>query len=75
MIQAAKEKNLEIWLGIMVSSQLGCTQTFHLSPLAQFGDLDGGMLVESPFEGGFTWSSDGELVAVEGKGLCIRKRE
>ena len=44
---------MDIWLGIMISSWLGCAQTFMLAPLANFGDLDGGNIVFSPFTEGY----------------------
>jgi hypothetical protein len=37
----------------MVSSWLGCTQTYMLAPLASFGDIDGGFIMKSPFQAGF----------------------
>lgn len=48
-IMKAREAQMDIWLGIMISSWLGCAQTFMLAPLANFGDLDGGNIVFSPF--------------------------
>lgn len=48
-ILKAQEIGLTVWLGIMISSQLGCAQTFQLSPFCEYGDLDGGLLVYSPF--------------------------
>lgn len=64
---------MEIWLGIMISSWLGCTQTYMLAPFAHYGDLDGGLLVHSPFEGGFKSLSNGVLEPIEGKGLAIKE--
>ena len=48
----------------MVSSWLGCTQTYMLAPLANYGDLDGGYIVHSPFTAGFKSKPDGHLVSV-----------
>lgn len=60
----AKQANMEIWLGTMVSSWQGCTQTYMLAPFAHYGDLDGGLLVYSLFQGGFLWTPDGVLSPV-----------
>jgi hypothetical protein len=51
-------------LGSMVSSQLGCTQTYSLHPLAEYLDVDGSLLLEKPIiEGGFSWGEKGFLVS------------
>lgn len=34
--------------GTMVSTQLGCTQTFQFYPLAHFLDVDGALLTKTP---------------------------
>lgn len=49
-------------LGSMVSTHLGCTQTYSLHPLTQFLDVDGALLVREPqLEGGFMWKNGGFL--------------
>lgn len=70
--RSAKEAKLEIWLGIMISSWLGCAQTYMLAPFSHYGDLDAGLLVWSPFAGGFESTPDGILLPVQGTGLAIR---
>ena len=56
--------------GSMVSTQLGCTQSFQLYPLSNYFDIDGSLLVKSPsFSGGFTWGADGLLIRMGNKGL------
>ena len=43
--------------GSMVSTQLGCTQTYMLAPLCTYMDIDGSLLVKTPkISGGFTWN-------------------
>jgi L-alanine-DL-glutamate epimerase-like enolase superfamily enzyme len=44
----AKELGLEVMLGSMVSTHLGCTQTFSLHPLTRYLDVDGALLVKQP---------------------------
>lgn len=63
-----QQNNIEIMLGSMVSTHLGCTQTYQLKPLARWLDVDGSLLVESPvMEGGFKWGNNGYLVMPETK--------
>lgn len=42
----AKKRGLEVMLGSMVSTHLGCSQTYGLYPLAQYLDIDGALLVK-----------------------------
>lgn len=61
-IITAKENNLKIWLGCMVSSRLSCTCSAHLLSLSEIGgDLDGDLLVKEEsqiFRGGFAWLNE-----------------
>jgi L-alanine-DL-glutamate epimerase-like enolase superfamily enzyme len=41
----AKKFNIEVMLGSMVSTHLGCNQTYCLYPLTQWLDVDGSLLV------------------------------
>ncbi|KAL9648674.1 hypothetical protein ABK040_016302 [Willaertia magna] len=58
-IDEAKQLNLKIWLGCMVSSRLSCTCSAHLMSLSEIGgDLDGDLLVNESsqlFNNGFEW--------------------
>lgn len=50
MIHAARGLGLEIMLGCFVESSLGISAAAHLSPLAQWADLDGAALLrDDPF--------------------------
>ncbi len=52
MIQLARSLNLKIMLGCMVESALGITAAAHLSPLVNWADLDGNLLIKNdPFHG------------------------
>ena len=52
MIHTARACGLQILLGCMVSSSVSTTAAAHLSPLVDFADLDGHLLVTSdPWEG------------------------
>ena len=52
MIHTAKSLGLKVMLGCMIESSLGITAAAHLSPLANWIDLDGSLLLrEDPFHG------------------------
>lgn len=58
----AREENMEVMLGSMVTTHLGATQTYCLYPLTQFLDTDGSLLVGDPsVKGGFEWGKNGYL--------------
>jgi L-alanine-DL-glutamate epimerase-like enolase superfamily enzyme len=45
-IHAAKQRGLQIWIGVMVSSQLSTATHLQILPLASVGgDLDGSLLI------------------------------
>jgi L-alanine-DL-glutamate epimerase-like enolase superfamily enzyme len=58
-VSAATNANLQIWVGIMVSSRLSCSAASHILPYATFGgDLDGPLLVTEAtdkFTDGMEW--------------------
>lgn len=55
---------IEMMFGTMVSTNLGCTQTFQLSPFAAYLDIDGSLLVKSPQPpGGVVWGTGGRVEA------------
>ena len=52
MINLAKSYNLKVMLGCMIESSCGISAAVHLSPLADYIDLDGHLLLEDdPFSG------------------------
>ena len=52
MINLAKSYNLKVMLGCMIESSCAISAAAHLSPLADYVDLDGHLLLESdPFSG------------------------
>ncbi len=52
MISLAKSYNLKVMLGCMIESSCGISAAVHISPLADYVDLDGHLLLESdPFSG------------------------
>jgi L-alanine-DL-glutamate epimerase-like enolase superfamily enzyme len=73
MIHTARACGLKVMLGCMISSSASTTAAAHLSPLVDFADLDGHLLVANdPWEGVLV--RDGRLVLPEGPGLGLKRR-
>jgi L-Ala-D/L-Glu epimerase len=73
MIHAARAHNLSIMLGCFVESSLSITAFAHLSPLVDFLDLDGGLLLaEDPVEG-VRWKGN-QLYLPESPGLGVHQK-
>jgi len=52
MLQVAKAMSMKTMLGCMVSSSVSVTAAAHLSPLVDYADLDGNLLISNdPFHG------------------------
>ena len=52
MIQLAKSLGMKTMLGCMISSSVSCSAAAHLSPLVDYADLDGNLLISNdPFTG------------------------
>lgn len=52
MILKARELGMKVLIGCMSESSVGCTAAAHLTPLADYADLDGPYLISNdPFEG------------------------
>ena len=73
MVHTARACGLKVMLGCMISSSASTTAAAHLSPLVDFADLDGHLLVANdPWEG--VEVRDGRLVLPDRPGLGLRKR-
>ena len=73
MISVARAHNLKIMLGCMIESSLAITAAAHLSPLVDYADLDGNLLINNdPFEG--VKVVDGKLMLPEASGLGVLER-
>lgn len=69
-IQVARAVNLKVMLGCMVSSSCSVTAAAHLSPLVDYVDLDGNLLVDNdPYRG--VTVEKGKLVLPSGPGLGL----
>ena len=73
MIHTARACGLKVMLGCMISSSASTTAAAHLSPLVDFADLDGNLLIANdPYEG--VRVRDGRLVLPDAPGLGLRRR-
>ena len=72
MINIAKSLGMKTMLGCMVSSSVSVTAAAHLSPLVDYADLDGNLLIANdPFRG--VTVANGKLVLPSGPGLGLSK--
>jgi L-alanine-DL-glutamate epimerase-like enolase superfamily enzyme len=70
MIHVARAHKLKIMLGCMVSSSVTITAAAHLSPLVDYADLDGNLLIANdPYSG--VKVVKGKLVLPDGPGLGL----
>ncbi len=71
MIWMARSLNMKIMLGCMISSSLSITAAAHLSPLVDYPDLDGNLLITNdPFQG--VRVRDGWLILPDGPGFGVK---
>jgi L-alanine-DL-glutamate epimerase-like enolase superfamily enzyme len=69
-IHTARSFGLKVMLGCMVSSSVAITAAAHLSPLVDYADLDGNLLIgNDPYTGVLV--RDGRLVLPAGPGLGL----
>jgi len=72
MIQRAKELNLKIMLGCMTETSCAITAASHLSPLADWVDLDGAELISNDLFTGMKIKG-GALIIPNLPGLGVEK--
>ena len=74
MIYVAKSLGIKTMLGCMVSSSVSVTAASHLSPLVDYADLDGNLLIANdPYSG--VKVEKGKLVLPDGPGLGVKANE
>jgi L-alanine-DL-glutamate epimerase-like enolase superfamily enzyme len=74
MIHVARAHGLQIMLGCMVESAIAITAAAHLSPLVDYADLDGNLMIEAdPYTG--VRVANGKLLLPEAPGLGITAQE
>jgi L-alanine-DL-glutamate epimerase-like enolase superfamily enzyme len=70
-IKFARAMNMKVMLGCMVSSSCTVTAAAHLSPLVDYPDLDGNLLISNdPYEG--VKVRNGKLILPSGPGLGLK---
>ena len=70
MLEIAKALGMKTMLGCMISSSVTVTAAAHLSPLVDFADLDGNLLISNdPFHG--VRVEHGKLILPRGPGLGL----
>jgi L-alanine-DL-glutamate epimerase-like enolase superfamily enzyme len=73
MIELAHSLGLKVMIGCMVSSSVAVTAAAHLSPLVDYADLDGNLLIKNdPYEGVLV--ENGKLVLPDRPGLGLKAR-
>ena len=73
MVERATAHGLRVMIGCMLETSLGVTAAAHLSPLCDYADLDGHLLLRNdPFEG--VRVEEGKLVLPQTPGLGVRRR-
>lgn len=73
MIHVARALGLKIMLGCMIASSMSITAAAHLSPLTDYADLDGNLLIaDDPFTG--VTVDRGRLILPAGPGLGVTER-
>jgi len=71
MIHTARALGMKVMLGCMVESSVGITAAAHLSPAADYADLDGNLLLaEDPFSG--VKVKQGKLLLPSEPGLGVK---
>ena len=71
-IQAAHLHGMQVMIGCMIESSVGITAAAHLTPLVEYADLDGNLLVsDDPYQG--VTVEGGKLVLPTGPGLGVER--
>ena len=70
-IKMARALNMKIMLGCMISSSCSCTAAAHLSPLVDYPDLDGPLLIANDPYSGVKYEH-GKLILPSGPGLGLK---
>ena len=73
LVEAARAHDMSVMIGCMIETSLGITAAAHVSPLCDYADLDGNLLLASdPFRGVLV--QDGKLVLPTEPGLGVSRK-
>jgi L-Ala-D/L-Glu epimerase / N-acetyl-D-glutamate racemase len=74
MIHVARAHHLRVMIGCMIESSLAITAAAHITPLVDYADLDGYLLIDNdPYVG--VNVVNGKLILPDGPGLGVKPRE
>jgi L-alanine-DL-glutamate epimerase-like enolase superfamily enzyme len=74
MIHLARAHHLKVMMGCMIESSIAITAAAHLSPLIDYADLDGNLLIDGdPFHG--VTVENGKLMLPKGPGLGLQRAQ
>jgi len=73
MIHVARAHNLRVMIGCMIESSLAITAAAHLTPLVDYADLDGNLLIDNDPYIGVTVEK-GKLILPDAPGLGVKTR-
>jgi L-alanine-DL-glutamate epimerase-like enolase superfamily enzyme len=73
MIGMARALNMKVMIGCMTETSCAVTAAAQLSPLVDWADLDGNLLIDNDLFEGIT-ISDGKIILPERSGIGIRKK-
>jgi L-alanine-DL-glutamate epimerase-like enolase superfamily enzyme len=72
MLVLARALGMKVLLGCMTETSCGISAASHLSPMVDWADLDGALLIRNdPFEG--TRIVDGKVTLTEAPGIGLTK--
>ena len=74
LIESAREHGMMTMLGCMIESSIGITAAAQISPLVDYADLDGNILIGNDPATGVT-VKEGRLILPEGPGLGVELRD
>ncbi len=73
MIHVARAHHLQVMIGCMIESSLAITAAAHITPLVDYADLDGHLLIDNdPYDG--VTVVNGKLVLPDRPGLGVQTR-
>ncbi|MEC9474747.1 MAG: dipeptide epimerase [Candidatus Neomarinimicrobiota bacterium] len=74
MVNMARERDMQIMLGCMIESSVAITAAAHISPLVDYADLDGNLLIKNdPYRG--VAIENGKLILPSSNGIGTTLKE
>jgi L-alanine-DL-glutamate epimerase-like enolase superfamily enzyme len=72
MMELARSLGMQVMLGCMTETSCAISAASHLSPMVDFADLDGALLISNDVYDG-TKVIDGKVVLMERPGIGLKK--